>query len=176
MHNPEDVLISHLSQQTLINYLDGALGDTARGAVWQHLQDCTRCARRLRDESALRSDLNGELRAMNAARPRDLGAMLPGIISEARQPTPRRVKRSAALLIVALVIVTALPFLRNAESVSTQTPFENEPRATLTYNQRAGHFVNEETSTPFSREISLKYASPAPLPQATLAASAQPAN
>ena len=157
-------MLTHLSQETLYRYLDGSLGDASRRNVWHHLQGCARCQRRLQDESSVRDDLRVELSVINAAGKRDLGNLLPGIINEARQPAAQRVKRSAAALIVVLVFVTVMPLLRHAEDTRPQGPLVNVPRATQIVDDELQHIATEESSTPISREISLKYASPVPPP------------
>jgi hypothetical protein len=72
-------------------------------------------------------------------------------------------------------IVTLLPFVRDAEHARVPGPLVNEPRITQTVNQDPAQRPTDESSSPFSREISLKYyASPVPPPQATAVASFEP--
>jgi anti-sigma factor RsiW len=164
----------HISQSTLEHYLDGSLGDATRRKVWGHLQGCDRCQRRLQNETAMRDDLRGELTVFNQSKTRDLGELLPGIINEARQPALRHVKRSAAAFVLVLVLVTAFPMLRHAENSRLEGPLVNVPRATQIVNDDPQQIATDESSAPISREISLKYASLVPPPQATAAASFEP--
>jgi hypothetical protein len=173
--NTEERLLTHLKQSTLNRYLDGSLNDSARRKVWLHVQGCTRCDCRLQKEAHVRNNLRGELAALQVSGSRDLAGLLPGIMRESRQPVAQYRKRSAMLILAAVFIVTLLPFVRDAEHARVPGPLVNEPRITQTVNQDPAQRPTDESSSPFSREISLKYyASPVPPPQATAVASFEP--
>jgi predicted anti-sigma-YlaC factor YlaD len=161
----------HLSHKQLIDYLDGALDAGDSRAAWEHVQDCNRCRSHLRQEEDIRRDLRREFTAMRTP---DLANLLPGILTEAKQPEALSLNRMAVVLVLVAIIVTLLPAFEfsNLDAnpnilnvpISTSTQTEGEMSRN---SQRVTDEAPRLTPEPLREGLSVGYASPAPPPQVT---------
>jgi hypothetical protein len=172
----------HLNPEQLLAYLDKRLPTEAARQAWLHLQFCPRCQAQLAAEEKLRAELKVELGVLGRRRSPDLRQLLPTILRESRRPMPPLSRWTLGLIgvVVAFTLLPLIPLFKAPMVRANDNPLLNVPIITQTFVPPESERKTPDPYRPISsvnllpNAFNMEYASPAPLPQATAAASLQP--
>lgn len=173
-------MAKHLTREHILAYLEGKLPSQARQATWEHLRGCPRCNQVMQQEQRYQQELKQEISTLVRPRLDDLSALLPGILAETRRKTvPAPFNQRAILLALTMFVLTLLPVIPFLNGIPLQAmeDADNAPQATSTAQEIA---ATRETPPVSAAEqtlhipFNIEYASPAPLPHATVAVSLTP--
>lgn len=167
----------HIHRQKIHHYLDGTLSTSERQAVWAHLQTCTLCYARLREEETTRTTAKREF--VGFAKRDDLTALLPGILAETRR-TPLSQHPLTIMATVFMVLVAFVPLIPrfSTATYAHDADLLNVPLSTqaVPMQERATLEAADSDSEFIETAFNMEYASPVPYPQATANGSPSPKN